>query len=59
MAKEDTRFLGVYVPIKQYEAIREWAHNNDSDVSKACRAALRDFCHKEGIVVSPDTAQNT
>ena len=51
MKNKDTKFLSVKVPTSLYEALRRWADNNDTDVSKTCRIALRNFCHKNGIEI--------
>lgn len=51
MAKPSMKVLSVQVPAAQHEAIRKWAKQRDSDLSKTVRKALREFCLKEGITI--------
>ncbi len=53
MAKPDMKLLSVQIPVAQYEAIRKWAKQRDSDVSKTVRQALREFCEVWEIPIKP------
>ena len=47
---ETKKVISFQVDKEIYTALRCWADLNDTDVSKVCRAAIRDFMEKEDIV---------
>ena len=52
MKNEEMKLLSVQIPVSLYRALRNWAYDQDSDVSKTVRKALREFCEVRGIPIN-------
>ncbi len=54
MVNKEKKYIGFYAPISLYIALKKWAREIDSDISKICRQALEEYCNERGIDIEKE-----